>query len=313
MHDPTVSSQSILAFALMVVCVAVSQTPAQTQRVFLVSREDTLFRVRGTSIEVFPNMPGASIIGMTIIPAGASVTGASEGEVLAVEGGGTSKIWRLDNPVSGTPTLVQIGSIPQSRTRNSITFAHSRLFFAHQGVIHEHDVNDFSLVASIDLGLGTEGVGGGLAYDTASNWYIGHQQADYIIRLSDPPSFNGGESIGDAGVDIGNHGLEFFDGMLWGASIIGDRLVIGTFDLTTGAFVQEIDVAPAPAQRSVGLTIIEVCAADLNDDDSLDFFDLSAFLNFYATGDFLADFTADGLLDFFDVQHFLNNYAAGCP
>jgi hypothetical protein len=55
------------------------------------------------------------------------------------------------------------------------------------------------------------------------------------------------------------------------------------------------------------------CSADLNDDGLVDFFDVQAFLNFYASGDLRADFTPDGVLDFFDVQAFLNAYASGCP
>jgi FG-GAP repeat protein len=55
------------------------------------------------------------------------------------------------------------------------------------------------------------------------------------------------------------------------------------------------------------------CVADLNGDDELDFFDLSAFLNAFAVGDQIADFVDDDIFDFFDVQAFLQAFAAGCP
>lgn len=55
------------------------------------------------------------------------------------------------------------------------------------------------------------------------------------------------------------------------------------------------------------------CHADLNDDGLLDFFDVLAFLQAFASGNMLADFAADGTLDFFDVAEFLNQFAAGCP
>jgi len=55
------------------------------------------------------------------------------------------------------------------------------------------------------------------------------------------------------------------------------------------------------------------CLADLNYDDTLDFFDVQAFLNFYAGVDQRADFVADGMLDFFDVLAFLQAFSAGCP
>lgn len=56
-----------------------------------------------------------------------------------------------------------------------------------------------------------------------------------------------------------------------------------------------------------------VCAADMNDDGSLDFFDVQAFLAAFAAHDPAADFVADGAFDFFDVQVFLQSFANGCP
>ncbi len=56
-----------------------------------------------------------------------------------------------------------------------------------------------------------------------------------------------------------------------------------------------------------------LCPADLTGDQSLDFFDVSAFLNAYNAMDPAADFTGDGLYDFFDVSAFLNAYNTGCP
>jgi hypothetical protein len=52
---------------------------------------------------------------------------------------------------------------------------------------------------------------------------------------------------------------------------------------------------------------------DYVDDDRLDFFDVSAFLNAYTGSDVSADINGDGLLDFFDVSSFLTLYNAGCP
>ncbi|MGV6815041.1 MAG: cytochrome c peroxidase [Phycisphaerales bacterium] len=55
------------------------------------------------------------------------------------------------------------------------------------------------------------------------------------------------------------------------------------------------------------------CPADLNDDGTLDFFDVSAFLTAFTTADPAADFNGDGNFNFFDVSAFLNSFAAGCP
>ncbi len=56
-----------------------------------------------------------------------------------------------------------------------------------------------------------------------------------------------------------------------------------------------------------------VCAADLNGDGMLNFFDVSAFLSAFSSNDPAADFTNDGMFNFFDVSAFLSAFSAGCP
>lgn len=55
------------------------------------------------------------------------------------------------------------------------------------------------------------------------------------------------------------------------------------------------------------------CTADLNEDESTDFFDVAIFIETYTTGDPDADFNDDGLLDFFDIADFIASYLRGCP
>ncbi len=55
------------------------------------------------------------------------------------------------------------------------------------------------------------------------------------------------------------------------------------------------------------------CAADLNGDGALDFFDVSAFLTAFNANDPVADFNGDGMFNFFDVSAFLSAFNAGCP
>lgn len=45
----------------------------------------------------------------------------------------------------------------------------------------------------------------------------------------------------------------------------------------------------------------------------LDFFDVSAFIGLFSSGDLDADLTDDGVLDFFDISQFLTIFAQGCP
>jgi cytochrome c peroxidase len=55
------------------------------------------------------------------------------------------------------------------------------------------------------------------------------------------------------------------------------------------------------------------CPADLTDDGTLNFFDVSAFLAAFSAMEPAADFDENGSFDFFDVSAFLNAFAAGCP
>ncbi len=61
------------------------------------------------------------------------------------------------------------------------------------------------------------------------------------------------------------------------------------------------------------ITLTAVCAADMNDDQVLNFFDVQTFLNAYAAMDPVADFNDDTVFDFFDVLLYLEAFAAGCP
>lgn len=52
---------------------------------------------------------------------------------------------------------------------------------------------------------------------------------------------------------------------------------------------------------------------DYVDDETLNFFDVSAFLSLYSSLDLAADLDGSGTLNFFDVSAFLALYGAGCP
>jgi len=55
------------------------------------------------------------------------------------------------------------------------------------------------------------------------------------------------------------------------------------------------------------------CAADLNSDGELNFFDVSAFLAAFSAQDPVADFNGDSAFNFFDVSAFLAAFSGGCP
>ena len=56
------------------------------------------------------------------------------------------------------------------------------------------------------------------------------------------------------------------------------------------------------------------CAADINGDGLLNFFDLAGYLELYNSGDPAADLAAPfGIINFFDLAAYLDLYNAGCP
>ena len=63
----------------------------------------------------------------------------------------------------------------------------------------------------------------------------------------------------------------------------------------------------------VAVGTIPGCRADLDGNDELDFFDVSAFLDAFGAGDPVADFDDNGAYDFFDVSAFLDEFGSGCP
>jgi len=66
---------------------------------------------------------------------------------------------------------------------------------------------------------------------------------------------------------------------------------------------------------AVNLEVVncDACPADFTGDGTLDFFDVSAFLDAFNSMDPAADFSGDGSFDFFDVSAFLGAFGAGCP
>lgn len=92
----------------------------------------------------------------------------------------------------------------------------------------------------------------------------------------------------------------------------------GSFTSSFRKLMLQDSIAYIAAQEG-GLRIFDInncalpCAADLNDDTILDFFDISIFLSAFSAQDPIADLTNDGIFDFFDVSVFLSFFSTGCP
>jgi hypothetical protein len=94
-------------------------------------------------------------------------------------------------------------------------------------------------------------------------------------------------------------GRDFF---AWSVAICDNTAIVGSLEDDDNGF-----------QSGSAYIFRALCMPDLNNDGSLDFFDVSAFLTAYAANDPTADFNADGSFNFFDVSAFLVAYIAGCP
>lgn len=72
------------------------------------------------------------------------------------------------------------------------------------------------------------------------------------------------------------------------------------------------DDGSGPVIASVVAPISGPCRVDMNADGTLNFFDISTWINAFNSGDLNADFTGDGVFDFFDASAYLNEFIQGC-
>lgn len=98
-----------------------------------------------------------------------------------------------------------------------------------------------------------------------------------------------------------------------GGDQFGQSIAIDNGFVSVGALFDGDNGADSGSAYIFTVPNIADCRADLTNDGSLDFFDVSAFLQAFSSQDSVADFTCDGILDFFDVSAFLVAFTAGCP
>ena len=80
-----------------------------------------------------------------------------------------------------------------------------------------------------------------------------------------------------------------------------------------GTIMVGIGVSALDGFSPIGFRISPACPADMNNDFSLNFLDISVFLGAFGDHEPLADFNADGNFNFLDVSAFLSSFSAGCP
>ena len=157
--------------------------------------------------------------------------------------------------------------------------------------------------------------------------------ADSGLQIIDASNPSLPVSVGSFPTPDNAYGLDVVDNMVYLTSWPSSRLyIIDATDPSTphldgtdehlGLVGQHndlvvIDFVAYTTHSTHGIRTLNVapdgCNADFNMDCSLNFFDVSAFLSAFSTGDLAADFTGDGQFNFFDVSAFLNAFGEGCP
>ncbi len=99
-------------------------------------------------------------------------------------------------------------------------------------------------------------------------------------------------------------------GSLW--SIINGGTHTGEF-ATVNLPEPPLDLVYRVVYEADRAYIVLTCPADLTNDFTLNFFDISSFLEAFAAQDPIADFDGNGTFNFFDISAFLEAFAAGCP
>lgn len=155
-------------------------------------------------------------------------------------------------------------------------------------------------------GLPTQGEVRALTHHDGSagtGLYVGGRFSDSAQSIYCIARFDGGAwtSVG-AGVGSGSN-------KIWGIAPQRRRGADGLW-----IFGDFLDAGGEQAERIARWSCPESppCAADIDQDGSVDFTDYLLFLNAYDSGDVHADIVKDGSIDFSDYLEFLNLYDAGC-
>lgn len=104
-----------------------------------------------------------------------------------------------------------------------------------------------------------------------------------------------------------------YAGFFWFGGYACEGVPVDEIDPDTGELGLGYTPTSAFEHQLFGPGGVVCCCVDINQDGSLNFFDISAFLEAFSAQDPIADFNFDGAFNFFDISAFLGEFAAGCP
>jgi len=174
-------------------------------------------------------------------------------------------------------------------------------------------IDDVHVLVNNGSGLLTNGASYSITesdWNGAEDCVLGDLNGDGILDIV---TANG--IAGDISVLLGN-GDASFGGPQSAPSSGGFVYSVEMVDMNGDGALDVLSASP-DLSSMVGVMLNQcvpgACDADLDHNEILDFFDVSAFLDAFAAQDPIADFTEDGIYDFFDVSDFLDAFGAGCP
>ncbi|MBK7406481.1 MAG: hypothetical protein IPJ41_18280 [Phycisphaerales bacterium] len=234
------------------IIVVASAGLAQAQPItFFSSDNETLYRGTNSGLDAAFGGPD-EIRGMSLLENGASIGGASAGDVIGVSSpqrvNEDQVVYRIDNAFAGSPSLVSLGTIDLANAVSDIAFANGKMYGVRNSgpagtiLIHEFDAG-FAVANTWDTGISlTDKGAGGLAYDNASGlFFVTDPDSDKLWSYS----LGGSASlVGDVGFDYGNNDLSMFNGRLYAAiaDLGTNDYDIGYFSMGDGSFTNVVTV-----------------------------------------------------------------------
>lgn len=189
----------------------------------------------------------------------------SYGDIIGVSSPNTvstpQTVYRVDNALSGAPSLVAIGSIPTANAVSDLTVGNGKLFGSRISgaggtiIVYELDTT-FGIVNTYDTGISIINTGqGGIAYDASSDsFYLTDPDNDKLWNWS-----IGGSAtlVGTNAFDFDNNDLAIDPntGTLYGAieNVATGAWEVGIWSKNTGQFTASVSVAGVSG--STGLAI----------------------------------------------------------
>ncbi len=221
------------------------------------------------------------------------VQGSTFTQNTTLAGGGSGAIMAVGDTVRVDNCILWDNSTPTGNQNNSIFYNLSVDLVVNRTIVQ-------------GLGIGTAAPAG-----------VGNIDADPLFVDADGPNNIPGTSDDNVRLTEGSPAIDRGSDLLVSANVLADiygnsRFLDDTGTPDTGVDDGLTGIVDLGAAEFQGTTPSD-CPPDINEDGTLNFFDISAFLTAFNAQDPIADFNDDGTFNFFDISAFLAAFSTGCP